>query len=491
MPTAVDMAPEMRELLGALSGHPRHFMRDPATGEVTVSVPIKMVEAAADLLVRITSLGPPAKEENTLEDLAPEMGSLLLAFCGGMAWRNAHDKEMCEVPMTLIDATWDLLRTIRSESTPTMNETHLMKEENHYLLCQIEPPPFENTNPASASPEPLVAAVPAWRDATDAARRALIRRQRQRQEEIAIAREEDPALDNGDIGRMQDICDAEYRRWAAEHGQDDADRLRAAVDEACQAWDEFFRTWQQLVDEEAKLPTADEIWRAAKQERYGDTWAEKADDEERRAQWHASRRWSWLRPWAPPPPADDYADWHAKVTARAQAATDARAANARATAAASAAAQRATVQDRALAAADERIARAGTRQGLLEMEPRAFEKHVAEIFRRRGYTTRLTPVSHDEGLDIDLSRDGERAIVQCKKWQGAVSRPQLQQFYGVMMHEEAVEGFFVTTGRFTDQAIAFAKGKPIRLIDLDGLLSEDLFGQVDVRPRRYSGSAAG
>lgn len=39
------------------------------------------------------------------------------------------------------------------------------------------------------------------------------------------------------------------------------------------------------------------------------------------------------------------------------------------------------------------------------------------------------------------------------------------------MHAQAVRGWFVTTGVFTPQAIAWAKGKPIDLIDGNRLLS--------------------
>ena len=51
-----------------------------------------------------------------------------------------------------------------------------------------------------------------------------------------------------------------------------------------------------------------------------------------------------------------------------------------------------------------------------------------------------------------------------------MSRPEIQQTFGVLIHERAAEAFFVTTGRFSQPAEEFAQGKPIHLIDLSKLL---------------------
>ena len=98
---------------------------------------------------------------------------------------------------------------------------------------------------------------------------------------------------------------------------------------------------------------------------------------------------------------------------------------------------------------------------------------------------RFTPASNDEGIDAFLEKDGHRAIVQCKRLtDGAVSRPALQQFYGVLQHKEISEGFFITTGRFTEHAMEFAKGKAIHLVDLEMLVDMASRGFTDEYIRR-------
>jgi restriction system protein len=41
----------------------------------------------------------------------------------------------------------------------------------------------------------------------------------------------------------------------------------------------------------------------------------------------------------------------------------------------------------------------------------------------------------------------------------------VREFYGVMVSEKAARGIFVTTGIFTPEAITFARGKPLELVD--------------------------
>ena len=125
-------------------------------------------------------------------------------------------------------------------------------------------------------------------------------------------------------------------------------------------------------------------------------------------------------------------------------------------------------------AAEEREKRARDardRHYLLTLSPRDFERHIGDLFAALGYAVQLTAASHDEGIDAFLRKDGRRALVQCKRLtDGAVSRPALQQFYGVLQDKGIDEGFFITTGRFSKHATEFAEGKAIHLIDLEKLV---------------------
>ncbi|MFZ2489551.1 MAG: restriction endonuclease [Anaerolineae bacterium] len=107
-----------------------------------------------------------------------------------------------------------------------------------------------------------------------------------------------------------------------------------------------------------------------------------------------------------------------------------------------------------------------TLDDLQAMDPSEFEVWVGELFRSRGYFVENTPDSGDHGIDLwVVSPFGERAIVQCKRYRGVVGEPVVRDLYGVMEHENAAQGFLVTTGSISDSAGAWAAGKPIELID--------------------------
>jgi restriction system protein len=76
------------------------------------------------------------------------------------------------------------------------------------------------------------------------------------------------------------------------------------------------------------------------------------------------------------------------------------------------------------------------RERIASLKPKEFEQYVANVFAALGYATRLTPASNDEGIDAYLDKNGRRAIVQCKHYpKGKVSRPAVQQVFGVLRHK--------------------------------------------------------
>ena len=96
-----------------------------------------------------------------------------------------------------------------------------------------------------------------------------------------------------------------------------------------------------------------------------------------------------------------------------------------------------------------------------------FEQLVGEAFRMQGYAVAETGGGGaDGGVDLVLTRDGEKSLVQCKQWRAyKVGVDVVRQLYGVMAAKGAAGGFVVTSGRFTDEAQRFAEGRNINLID--------------------------
>jgi restriction system protein len=101
------------------------------------------------------------------------------------------------------------------------------------------------------------------------------------------------------------------------------------------------------------------------------------------------------------------------------------------------------------------------------MSWREFEMLVGEAFRQQGYTVTETGADGpDGGVDLVLLKGTERYLVQCKQWRALkVGVSIVREHYGVMAAQGAAGGFVVTSGRFTQEAEAFAEGRNIQLID--------------------------
>jgi restriction system protein len=101
-----------------------------------------------------------------------------------------------------------------------------------------------------------------------------------------------------------------------------------------------------------------------------------------------------------------------------------------------------------------------------------FETLVAEVYRRRGY--KVVPrggASADGGVDIELRAKGKTIVVQCKRWRTqVVGVDRVRELFGAMAAERASAAIMVSSGRYTPDAIEFARGKPMELVEGDELV---------------------
>jgi restriction system protein len=116
------------------------------------------------------------------------------------------------------------------------------------------------------------------------------------------------------------------------------------------------------------------------------------------------------------------------------------------------------------------------------MSWRGLEQLVGEAYRRQGYQiTETGQGGADGGVDVVLRRDGRTTLVQCKHWRSQrVSVSVVREMYGLLAHHGADAVKIVCTGVFTADAVDFARGKPIELIDGAALL--ELVRQVQAGP---------
>jgi superfamily II DNA or RNA helicase len=104
------------------------------------------------------------------------------------------------------------------------------------------------------------------------------------------------------------------------------------------------------------------------------------------------------------------------------------------------------------------------------LDDKEFEQLVALVYEKIGYQVTVTGGSHDGGIDIVAERGSgggkDRVVVQCKHQKQNVGRPVLQQLWGVLNSDSSLTRCdVVTSAGFTSEALGFAMGKRLTLID--------------------------
>ena len=101
----------------------------------------------------------------------------------------------------------------------------------------------------------------------------------------------------------------------------------------------------------------------------------------------------------------------------------------------------------------------------------AFERELAMLFRRLGYTVSSTPLSGDQGVDLILMKDGITTIVQCKGYKDPAGPAVARELLGSLAHTRANNAILACTGGFTQGVFDFVRGKPITLISASDLVA--------------------
>lgn len=110
-----------------------------------------------------------------------------------------------------------------------------------------------------------------------------------------------------------------------------------------------------------------------------------------------------------------------------------------------------------------------------QIEWRRFEAVIEALFAQAGFETRSQTHGADGGVDIWLYSKHQPgapvSVVQCKHWAGKqVGVDKVRELRGVMAAHEVKRGQFATTSTFTAQAVEFAQGNGIALLDVNGIL---------------------
>ncbi len=102
-----------------------------------------------------------------------------------------------------------------------------------------------------------------------------------------------------------------------------------------------------------------------------------------------------------------------------------------------------------------------------------FEELLGEAFRRQGYRVRENQQGGpDGGVDLEIERDGNLYLVQCKHWKSAkVGVKIVREMLGLVTARQAQGAIIVASGLFTQEAKAFAENQPIDLVEGNQLMT--------------------
>lgn len=105
----------------------------------------------------------------------------------------------------------------------------------------------------------------------------------------------------------------------------------------------------------------------------------------------------------------------------------------------------------------------------LEMAPFEFERFVGKLLEKMGYEVLVTTPTADGGVDLVVDKEDPllagKVLVQCKRWSKPIGVRVVRELFGVATAEAAIKSVIIGTSSFTNDAITFAQGKPIELID--------------------------
>ncbi len=114
---------------------------------------------------------------------------------------------------------------------------------------------------------------------------------------------------------------------------------------------------------------------------------------------------------------------------------------------------------------------------LKSVHPSFFEKIVIELLVKMGYggsieeAGKATRYTNDEGIDGIIKEDKlglDVIYIQAKRWEGTVSRPEIQKFVGALAGQRAKKGVFITTSDFSKEAITYASQMDTKIVLING-----------------------
>jgi restriction system protein len=108
-------------------------------------------------------------------------------------------------------------------------------------------------------------------------------------------------------------------------------------------------------------------------------------------------------------------------------------------------------------------------EAVRSMSGAQFELFVADLFRAMGHQALVLGGAGDQGVDIIVTRRGERVAVQCKNHKKAVGNKPVQEVYAGARHHRCVQACVVAPAGYTKGATDLARSTGVALFDANSI----------------------
>jgi len=98
-----------------------------------------------------------------------------------------------------------------------------------------------------------------------------------------------------------------------------------------------------------------------------------------------------------------------------------------------------------------------------------FEYFLCTYFKALGYSAKVTPATNDYGADVIALKDGEKIVIQAKRYKDNVGVRAVQEVIGAKGYYSADRAMVVTCAYFTPNAKNLARENSVELWDREKL----------------------
>lgn len=101
-----------------------------------------------------------------------------------------------------------------------------------------------------------------------------------------------------------------------------------------------------------------------------------------------------------------------------------------------------------------------------------FERYLRIIFQSKGYLVKMTKKSHDYGADLIISKNGEKIVVQAKRYRNKVGIKAIQEAVASVKFYSCNRAMVVTNSYYTKSAFELARANQVELWNRKRLIEE-------------------